>query len=719
MRSRLATPHGAARIARETAQLVAIEAETELAAYHAQGYVVGALRLWQLELTRRVAAGELSALFGAETLATDRFQRDLGLAALARRERARDAGTAQAAHVAAYVAGINQAVDEQRLVPVELMVLRHRPRPFTADDVYLVAQLKYFINSAWQFELLHTLVAGALDARRAAQLFATFTVEGATLDPLPRTGDGALVAEAAGALAAGLAGLRLLGLDSPDIGSNAFAVAGRHTASGYPLLATDPHMGNVNPGYNLLCKLVTGDGLAIVGSHFPGAPGIVVGRNRDCGWGMVGVMADNQDLAIGEVELAAPRVRVAGAWLALERTATTIAIRGGDPVEHVAHGFAHGRLLRARAGRGLFLRWPALDMPLGGVSLTELARATDWASYRGGLARMTNAPMLSVYADRRGHIGLQAVGLIPRRRHAIGSLVLSLDDPAHAWDGYLGFDELPSRLDPPEGWLAYANQYSAQLFGDRPHLANRWHPPTRAHRIGELVLAHRPLDPAHACAIQDDRVDGFARDSLAYLLGLVPEAGALAGWTGDTRDTARALVFDRWMTALVDAVTRSALPPRLAARYADLWPGHRWNVLAILRDHAAEWQLDPRAVALAAYLRAIAAAGAAPVVELRHTLRHSPLGKLAFNARYRYDGGTRETIHVARRNTDFLTASQAGGSGGAFHFGPAFKLVYDFAPGGATYYLANTPASGLPFALALAPALRRWRRGRRYTTRLP
>jgi penicillin amidase len=465
-------------------------------------------------------------------------------------------------------------------------------------------------------------------------------------------------------------------------------------------------MGNVNPGYNLLCKLVTRDGLAVVGSHFPGSPGIIVGRNRDCGWGMVGLMADNQDLLVGELET-----------LRLERTISMIEVRGREPIEHVAHGFAHGRMLAQREGRGLFLRWPALDAPVGGVSLTELARSTDWDSWRAGLARMTNAPMLAVYADRAGHIGMHAVGLIPKRRREVGSLVLPLADPASAWDGYVPFGELPHAFDPPDGWVAYANQYSTRLFGARPHVSNRWHPPTRAWRLAELLAGTPRHDAASACRIQDDRVDRFARDNLPFLRGLLAMPTALDRWSGDTRDTGAALLFDRWMAALVDEVTRTALPPALASRYPDMWPGHRWNVLAILRDHARQWQLDPHATLLRAYLRATATSDA-PVVELRHTLRRHPIAKLAFGVRYRYDGGTRETIHVARRNTDFLTASQEGKGDGAFHFGPAFKLVYDFADG-TTRYLSNTPASGLPFGFALAPTLRRWLRGRRYVTRLP
>lgn len=719
MKARLRTPYGRVRITRESRLLVAIEAETECGALFGQGYAAGSLRLWQLELTRRVADGELSALFGTESLATDRLQRDLGLRALARRELARDASTPHGEQIRAYAAGIGRALDELRVLPIELVMMRHRPRAFTAEDVYLIAQLKYFINSAWQFELLHTLVAGKLGTRRAAQLFATFTAEGTTIDPLPRELDGEFAPELAATLAAGLRGLDKLGLSSPDIGSNAFAISGSRTASGYPVLAADPHMGNVNPGYNMLCKLVTDDGLAVVGSHFPGAPGIVVGRNRDCGWGMVGLMADNQDLFVGRVDAARSRVGVGDDWAVLERVESEIEIRGGAPVPHVAYRFAHGHMLLARGDHALFLRWPALDMPLGGVSLGELARATDWDSFRRGLARMTNAPMLAVYADRHGHRGYQAVGLMPKRARSVGSLVLSYDEPAHRWSGYHAFDDLPSALDPPGELVAYANQYSLAMFDGRPHISNRWHPPSRAWRIAELVDQTRVHDPTTACAIQDDRVDRFARDNLPYLLSLLPVGARLAGWDGDTRDTERALLFERWLVALVEDVTRAALPRELADRYADAWPGHRWNVLAILKQHAAEWGIaDVTAVATRAYLRVLSADDRQRV-EFRHTLRRHPIGRLAFSPSYPYDGGTRETIHVARRNTDFLTSSQTYKRGSGYHFGPTFKLVYDFSPEAATFYLANMPASGNPIALCLAPALRRWRRGRRYVTRLP
>jgi hypothetical protein len=327
--------------------------------------------------------------------------------------------------------------------------------------------------------------------------------------------------------------------------------------------------------------------------------------------------------------------------------------------------------------------------------------------------------------ELRSELRARLAGLppLPEDDRAI-QVVLSLDDPSHRWSGYLGLDELPGRLDPPGDWMAYANQLSTELFRDGRAISNRWHPPTRARRIAEL-LGRRPRhDPASLAGIQDDRVDLFARGNLPFLLARLGRPTALDGWSGDTRETERALLFERWMIALADELLATTLPPELAGRYVDLWPAHRWNVVEILRRSSRAWGIDDvDALVRRAFERALAAAPERPAVEFRHTLRRHPLARALFSVRHAFDGGSRETVHVARRNTDFLTASQGEARSGArpaaaFAFGPALKIVFDLSPDGAIHYLANMPASGNPLALHLAPTLRRWREGRRYVTRL-
>jgi penicillin G amidase len=723
----LRSGYGAAQVDLSLPQLAVVEGDSHLAVYHAQGYASARLRLWQLELTRRLAQGRLGEILGKAALATDRFQRSLDLESLAEQAIDDPESADERPHLQAYVDGINRALADMRLLPPEFLALRYRPAPFRLIDAYLVAHLKYFINSAWQFELYHTLVAAQLGARKSARLFSSIDEDGKTWPPLPPALSTELAGDLEALLSAAREGLERLGLESPDIGSNVFALRGRRTRSAYPLLANDPHMGLVNPGFNLFFHLRSAEGLNVFGSNFPGAPGVVVGRNEKVAWGMTGVMMDNQDLFLGEVDLPAGRVRTSRGWEPLTRRESEIALQGHAPQHHCAYGFGGGKLLLERGGIGLFLRWPALDRSLGTVSLHDLNRAGNWEEFRTAIARLQNSPGVAAYADNRDNIGFQVFGLLPSRagnREAAGSLVLPLDDARWAWRGYVPFEQLPCAFNPDDGAVLYANQYSAE-FAAGPYISNRWHPPSRAQRIRRLLDAERPHDAASLTTIQDDCVDVFAATFLPRLWAMLDEperAGSpLAGWRGDTRQVQPALLFERWVESLCVTMLKAALPVPLTTRYLDLWPAHRWNLTALLFEPHPDWPLEesPQQLVRAAYRAALRAAQPVPSVSFRHSLRRHPLLRWLFSADYPYEGGSRETVAALRRNCDFLTAGQGGGGGSAYSFGTSFKMVFDLAPGADNLYLSNMPNSGNPFGIFLKRHLRRWRSGKRYVFRFP
>lgn len=721
----LRTAYGRARIDCTHAQLLSIEGDTHAAVYHAQGYACADQRLWQLDLSRRLAQGRLAELLGAEALAVDRFQRKLNLPKLAQRSLALHAQDAERPFLQAYVDGLNQRLNSQRLLPMECLALGYRPEPFTLLDVYLIAHLKYFINSAWQFELYHTLVSSALDAEQAADLFCTFDEAGQRVPAMP--GDLRLqFGEALQALlSAARAALEKLGLDSPDIGSNAFAVRGEHTRSGLPLLANDPHMGLVNPGFNMFFRLRSEQGLDVFGSNFPGGPGVVIGRNPDIAWGMIGVMMDNQDLYWGEVDLAQQQVRTAQGWQALEHETAHIKVRGSPAQDMAVHGFAEGHLLHEACGVGLFLRWPALDGNLGSVSLHSLNRARDWEGFRQGLSELRHAPGVAVYADRHNNIGAQMFGLLPRReagREMAGALVLPLHEARWQWQGFVDHADLPSELNPESGMVVQANQYAARFLGGT-YVSNRWHSPARALRIHELLTGNPALVAQDLADIQDDQLDVFARAWLPRLLACLPAsmpvAPCLQSWGGDTRQVDAALLFERWTDALALRVLQGHLPARLARDYLNYWPAWRWNLMRVLFGDGAWLDAEQAAQMVAQSYREAADVPALPArVSFRHTLRRHPLLRRLLEASYPYSGGSRETIAALRRNVDFLTSGQGGcgdPAGWAYSFGTSFKVVFDLRPGADNLFLANMPNRGHPWGCFLWRHLRRWRAGRRYS----
>lgn len=732
---RLQSPWGSVSVALDNPQLMTVEGSSDKAVFFGQGYGAVRFRLWQLDLSRRVGAGELSQIMGTGALRTDVFQRRLGLKALAERAEASDASAdpsswqgQQYQHIQAYVAGMNQALSDQRLLPAECLMLKYRPRPFSITDAYLLAQLKYFINSAWQYELFHTRLAGRLTPEQHQQLLTTVSQEGNPIPPLPLDANGQRFVDVEEALRDGLLGMKHLGLASPDTGSNVIAIGGQHTESGLPLLAADPHMGHVNPGFNMMCKLVSDEGLYAVGSHFPGAPGIIVGRNRHAAWGMVGIMADNQDLFWGKIDLAEQRVETVDGWVALQKEDQKIACKSGKSHEFTSYGFSHGRLLSEKDGYGLFLRWPALENPQGDITLYSLAKCHNWQTFRASLTHVHNSPMMVGYADIHGDIGLQAMGYIPKRKREIGSLILNLANPHHQWQGFIPFDELPVKHNPPEGYVAYANQYSESLFSHKCALSNRWHPPSRALRISELIEKTSRHNLESMQAIQDDKLDIFARQSLPFLLSYLTEPSILSEWDGDTRNIKASQLFDLWIQHLTTKVLCKVLKRGSRMLYVDFWPGCRWNILTILQHHLEDWQYQQdsvRQLVQDAYIAAMDGCSnlALPVVEFQHSIKRPEWVRKLLTGSYPYQGGNRETIHATRQNTDFLTQTQTGDStpvrSKPYTFGPGFKILCDLSENGEMRYMMNTPAKGNPFSWQLKPTLQRWQAGLRWSMTTP
>lgn len=744
MKTNQQTPYGNAHIELIN-EVVQINAETDLATFWAQGFATAKLRLWQLDLSRRVAKGELAEILGRKAYKTDLFQRKLGLRELAQREIQRTKEekertgeeSLQVQQIGAYLDGINQALSTLKILPFECTILRYRPKPFTFEDVYAIAHLKYFINSAWQYELYHTNILKRINATQANQLFATVAEEGDFISPMPYAPHGEREALAEKAFQEGLEGLRLLGLASPDTGSNVFAIRPELSETNEALLASDPHMGQVNPNFSLLFKLKSQEGLNVFGSNFPGVPGILVGRNESASWGMVGIMADNQDLSYAEINWDRKLVKENGEWIPLHETTASIAIKGRSPKETTHYHFERGRLIEHKGNYGLFLRWPALDSPLGDITLYQLAKCQNWQDFKSSIAHIYNAPMMVGYADSHGDIGLHVVGLLPKRKkgtETLGSILQNQDSPASQWDGYLSLDELPSQHNPQEDYVLYANQYSHKLFDDYHPLSNRWHPPSRAHRIQELLMQKGKLSADNLMTIQDDKVDVFARNEIGYFLSFMDENTLLSDWQGDTTEIEKNQLFERWIYTLAYEICHPVLGKKAFALYTDFWPSYRWCVLKIFKEHLRDW-LSPdkqevydenpdifrKVLAKLTYKKANIEGLPTPSSVFQHSIKEPPLLNWLLTGKMKYFGGNRETVFATRQNTDFLTSSQTNFKDREqkpYSFGPAFQFVSEMNHQQIIHYAINTPAKGTPFFWKLNPNLKRWQAGKRYKKHL-
>jgi penicillin amidase len=577
-------------IVRDTDGVPHIRAASEADAFFAQGYAHAQDRLWQMEFQRRIARGRLSAILGRPALEADRLLRTLGLA--------RSAESAAAAlrpevrtRVLAYVAGVNAFVASHRgrRLPAEFAIFGIEPEPFRiADVIAWTKAMAFALDGNWRDELLRPQLVARVGAERAAQLMPAYTADGPIIVPDFTIGgpppDGGTAASridprhtvhlaSLARVAADVS--RLTGLGLPGRGSNNWVVAGSRTATGRPLLASDPHLAVQIPSVWYLAHL-TAPGFDAIGASLPGVPGIVIGHNGRVAWGMTNLMADVQDLYVERVR-GWSEVEQDGVWAPLRVVHETIEVRGERDVALPVRITRHGPIVSdvVSAPAALALRWTALDAEdhtLEGFLAMARARSAD--ELRRALSRIHIAMQNVVFADADGNIGYQAAGSAPVRAGWDGTLPVEGWTGTNEWQGYVPLDRLPHALNPPGGILATANNKAAP-DGYPYLLSTNWEPPYRAARILSRLDASPQLTLDDMAGLQADQHSVQALTLRPFLLRARPASSrgraaleALTSWDGDvSASSAGAAIFEAWSAAIPVAVFGDELGPALLEAY--------------------------------------------------------------------------------------------------------------------------------------------------------
>jgi penicillin amidase len=375
--------------------------------------------------------------------------------------------------------------------------------------------------------------------------------------------------------------------------SNSWAVDGRFTASGKPLLANDPHLGLGLPDQWYLARIET-PGRVAAGATAPGVPFVVIGHNGHVAWSFTTTGGDTQDLFVERLVPGAPdRYATAGGDSLFLGGDETIKVRGGADVTLTLRLTAHGPVISdiglaadaAGDGEVVALAWTGLyEDDRTAEALYRMGRAENAAAFREAL-RLFHSPQQNiVFADTEGAIGFVAAGRIPVRRalSSGGQMPAPGWTGAHDWTGFLPFEDLPQSLRPATGRIVTANNDITPP--GYPHfIAARWEEPFRARRIEELLAGRTDLAAAAMGTLQMDDLSLAARNLLPDLLaGLPPTpldgaagvaADILAAWDYRMdRGQAAPLIFTVWLQEL----DRRVFAEELGPLYPDfaLWNGN-------------------------------------------------------------------------------------------------------------------------------------------------
>ncbi|MBI5419513.1 MAG: penicillin acylase family protein [Deltaproteobacteria bacterium] len=468
-----------------------ITAQNDRDLLFAQGFAHAQDRLYQMDTERRLAGGELAEIYGEKALPADRLFRHLGFAARAPALFASWPHKTQEL-VRAYCAGVNAAMDSLRAWPAEYRLLRIAPRKFTPEDVAAVGLLKAFGLAQWVEEATLYKVAQRLPREKLEELLPRVPPGSPVV--MPGTGPAAALQPVSpSVLFEGLASLRrTLGEFPRSGGSNAWAVSGRKSATGHPILANDPHM--VLPCPSLWYEVhLTAPGMDVYGVSFPGAPGVVIGHNRKIAWGFTNAMLDDADFFVEKVD--GERVMFRKKWVPLVRRVETIRVQGGKnetvTVQETPHGPIFSPMLPGVAA-ALSFHWVGYDGgdPVG--ALLALNRARNPEEFLAAVSGFPAPAQNVVYADEAGNIGVAMAGRIPVRKGGGGLLPVPGDTGEWDWKGTVPFSENPKVWNPPEHFVAAAN-FPPAGRSYRHYLSRLYEPADRGRRIIRMLQSKEKL----------------------------------------------------------------------------------------------------------------------------------------------------------------------------------------------------------------------------------
>ncbi|MEO8637235.1 MAG: penicillin acylase family protein [Gemmatimonadales bacterium] len=720
----------------DTRSVPHIVAANQLDAIRALGFVVARDRQFQLELQARAGAGTLTALVGAAALPLDRETRRLGLPDAAERRFAALADTAWTRRLLeAYADGVNAWLDASSAKPLEYHLLGRTParwRPL--DAMYFFGRMGWTLAYS-DLEELQEFARAAVGAAAADQLFPRNSPLQVPIQPNGLSAPRAMHAPLATAedihRAAGTnacAGSCAPAGGDDAIGSNNWAVAPGRTRDGHALLAGDPHLELSLPSIWYEAHLIVPDSLDVYGVTIPGAPGIILGFNRDVAWSFTNAEADVLDRYSEVVDdpLVPTHYRVDGAWrplrLRLERYLDANAKLIGVDTLRFTH---RGPLRRAADSSWQSVRWTVLESGDEFGAISSAARARTVAEW---LDRMTGwrAPAQNmVVADRHGTIAIRTTGRFPLRPGDRGDLVQTGDTSASDWLGDWTISQLPQSVNPSQGFLASANQQPTDPAVDPRYLGANWYSPWRALRINELLAADSGVTPDDMRRFQTDPVSAAAerfvpallaaaarypaRDSLAQAVAL------LAKWDlRFTRENSGAVLFEESIRQL-----QSQLWDELGDGPAGT-PGLviAWS---LLREPNSRWWDDHHTpvvedrdqllanVLVAAYRQTVLTYGAPEAGgwrwdQIRHSNIHHLLGIPALSALdIPMQGGA-------------TTLSPSSGRGG---FGASWRMVVELGPQVRGWGIYPGGQSGNPSSTRYLDRLPRWRDGELDTLLVP
>ena len=508
-------------------------AEDENDAFFVQGYLHAKFRLWQMEFQTRAAAGRLSEILGPITIDYDRDKRRLGMVYAAEnslKEIEKDPETL--AECNNYTAGVNAYIESltESTLPIEYKLLGYHPEKWT--NLKSALFLKYMALELAGYEKDFEMT-NAKSVFSAADFDKIYPIVMDSLDPIvpkdsvfPKPAIQVKIPASADSLYFDKKDSTTIveQKPNPDNGSNNWAVSGKKTKSGSPILCNDPHLGLNLPSIWYEMQISTPSYNAY-GATFPGAPAVIIGFNNSCAWGFTNAQRDVRDYyEMKFKDESRSEYWFDSAWQQTTFRIEVIKVKGQpDYLDTVAYtnigpvmydkSFSGARNTNEK---NYAVRWKAHDPSNELKMFTLLNKAKNYNDYLRAIEYLHTPGQNCIFASKSGDIAIWDQGRFPAKWYRQGDFVMPGTDSSYLWQGMIPQRENPHLINPDRGFVSSANQLPADTT--YPYYLGGSYPPYRAWEINKSLETMTQITPQDMMQLQTNNYNVFGEMALPVLV---------------------------------------------------------------------------------------------------------------------------------------------------------------------------------------------------------
>ena len=540
--------------------------------YFALGYMHAQDRLWQMDLTRRIAEGKLSEIFGSGTIKYDKLFRTIGINRFAYRWY-QNISPKSKQILAAYTDGVNGFIANHiNQLPAEFDLLNYKPVPWQPEHSLMVTRMMgWDLNLAWYSDYIIGELVNKVGLEKTSEIFPDssikifrkpIVIDSAETDSLGKLDSLNEISslKLKEKLALGREFFRtyeryrdFFNIGCTHMGSNSWVVSGSKSETGKPILANDPHLAFMAPSKWYEVHLKSKD-MDVTGMSIAGVPGVAIGHNNVIAWGLTNLMNDDNDFFLLDKDSAdANKYRFGNQLYTLDSMKEKINIKDSNEVYFTVKNTILGPIISGLESRGfiseqvdnayknklLTFKWTGFEYSDEVDAFYRINRAKNWEEFKKGLKEFGAPAQNFIYADTSGNIGYKAAGKIPIRKTENKNDYIYPTFSNMEWTGFIDFNELPEEYNPKQGYIVTANTNPNDwLKTDNKinyYISYIWEPSSRFDRINSVLHGGFKFNVSEQKSLQSSYKSPYAKEISEYI------TNAFNGYTITDSETSKVL----------------------------------------------------------------------------------------------------------------------------------------------------------------------------------